>query len=389
MKNQLLFLAALALVLFSCQSKESEILTTPLAEQNLEFEIYDSLVVDYLGNLYLADISEDGKTFLLIDQKTDTLFVTDSAGAILHKYTKKGDGPGFYQQGRLGPPRFLNEEEIIIPAFRGFYLYSLSGEAARTLLPDFNPSSSLIIPYSNKLISYGEKIYYPWEGRIANEYGVEGREFQTQVRKVEVLDLANGQFIPEMPFPKASKFSSSEKSYLNIGYSTALSRLNDSLFIAFRNEPIIYGYHFSNLDSPASLQKIPFQEFIEKEPKDAEKFGIYESRDVYGGAINSFDRTEKNRFLINYSRGLTNEEYQDIFDLIKKDQEAGYQKMTDVNTNGLVLFDGKSVSPIIEKPEGLGFVYGFISEEEIWFSPDYQEVEKDYVVIYKTRLVQK
>jgi hypothetical protein len=63
--------------------------------------------------------------------------------------------------------------------------------------------------------------------------------------------------------------------------------------------------------------------------------------------------------------------------------------MTDVNTNGLVLFDGKSVSPIIQKPKGLGFVYEFISEEEIWFSPDYQEVEKDYVVIYKTRLVQK
>ena len=389
MKNQLLFLAALALVLFSCQSKESEILTTPLAEQNLEFEIYDSLVVDYLGNLYLADISEDGKTFLLIDQRTDTLFVTDSKGAINHKYTRKGDGPGFYQQGRLGPPKFLNNEEIIIPAFRGFYLYSISGEATRSFLPEFNPAISLINPYENKLISYGEKIYYPWEGRIADEYGVEGRGFQTQVRKVEVLDLKSGQFSPETPFPKASKFSSGEKSYLNISYSTALSRKDDSLFVAFRNEPVIYGYHFSDLDSPASIQKIPFQEFIEKEPKDSEKFGQYEMKDVYGGAVNSIHRTENNRFLVNYSRGLTEAEYQDIFDLIKKDDEAGYQKMTDVNANGLVLFDGKSVSPIIEKPEGLGFVYGFISEEEIWFSPDYQEVEKDYVVIYKTRLVQK
>ncbi|WP_075350575.1 hypothetical protein [Algoriphagus marinus] len=389
MKNQLLLLAALAATIFSCQSKESETPTTPLSEQNLEFEIYDSLVVDYLGNLYLADISEDGKTFLLIDQKTDTLFVTDSAGAILHKYTKKGDGPGFYQQGRSGLPRFLNSEEIIIPAFRGFYLYSLSGEATRTFLPDFNPSSSLIIPYSNKLISYGEKIYYPWEGRIADEFGVEGREFQTQVRKVEVLDLKSGQFSPEMPFPRESKFSSGEKSYLNISYSTALSRKDDSLFVAFRNEPVVYGYHFSNLDSPASIRKIPFQEFIEKEPKDLDKFGQYESKDIYGGTINSFHRTENDRFLVNYSRGLTEAEYQDIFDLIKKDQDAGYQKMTDVNTNGLVLFDGKSVSPIIQKPKGLGFVYEFISEEEIWFSPDYQEVEKDYVVIYKTRLVSK
>jgi hypothetical protein len=389
MRIQLIALASLASILFACQSNEPETLSTPLSKQNLEFEIYDSLVVDYLGNLYLADISEDGKTFMLIDQQTDTLFITDSQGDILHKYTKKGDGPGFYQQGRLGPPRFLNSEEIVIPSFQGFYLYSLSGEATRTFFPDYNPSVSLIVPYFSQLISYGDKIYYPWEGRLADEYGVEGREFQTQVRKVEVLDLKLGKFTAELPFPKASKFSTGEKSYLNVHYSTALSQKDDSLFVAFRNEPIIYGYHFSNLDSPASIQKIPFQEFIEKEPKDSDKFGQYEPKDIYGGAINSFHRTEKNRFLVNYSRGLTEEEYQDIFDLIQKDKEAGYKKMTAVNTNGLVLFDGKSVSPIIQKPKGLGFVYEFVSEEEIWFSPDYQEVEKDYVVIYKTRLVQK
>jgi hypothetical protein len=389
MKTRPLLFGFILLIGFACQTKESELPVSPLSEQNLEFETYDSLVVDYLGNLYLADISEDGKTFLLIDQQTDTLFITDSQGAILHKYTKKGDVPGFYQQGRLGPPRFLNSEEIVIPAFLGFYLYSLSGEATRKFLPDFNPSFSFINPYFNQLISYGDKIYYPWEGRLADEYGVEGREFQTQVRKVEVLDLKRGKFTPELPFPKASKFSTNEKSYLNVGYSTALSEKNDSLFAAFRNELIIYGYHFSNLDSPASIRKIPFQEFIEKEPKDSDKFGQYEPKDIYGGAINSFHRTEKNRFLVNYSRGLTEAEYQDIFDLIKKDKEAGYQKMTAVNTNGLVLFDGKSVTPIIQKPKGLGFVYEFVSEEETWFSLNFSKAENDYSVIYKTRLVQK
>lgn len=236
-------------------------------------------------------------------------------------------------------------------------------------------------------MSYQEKIYYPLEGRIANELGVEGREFQTKVRRVEVLDLSSGKFTPGIPFPKTSKFSTGEKSFLNVNYNTTLTSKDDSLYVAFRNEPVIYGYHFSQLDTPTTRYTIPFKEFIEKEPKDAEKFGPYEARDLYVGAINSFYRTEKKRFLIKYNRGLTDEEYQEIFALIEKDQEAGFEKMRQINTNGSILFDGKSLSSLIKKPKSLGFTYEFISEDEIWFSPDFENVENDYSVIYKTRII--
>lgn len=389
MRNNYSLLLFIILIAFACtKAKESEIQKS-LSEQNFEFEIYDSLVIDYLGNLYLADITEDGKTFLLIDQQTDTLFVTDSQGAIIHKFSKKGEGPGLYLQGRLGPPRFLNDEEIIIPTFKGFHLYSLTGDATRAFFPEFNPTTSLVNQYDNSLVSYQEKIYYPLEGRIANELGIDGREFQTKVKRVEVLDLRSGKFTPAIPFPKTSKFSTGEKSFLNVNYKTTLASKDDSLYVAFRNEPVINGYHFSKLDSPTTRYTIPFEEFIQKEPKDAEKFGPYEARDLYVGAINSFDRTEKNRFLIKYSRGLTDEEYQEIFALIEKDQKEGFAKMRQINTNGSILFDGKSLSPLIKKPISLGFTYEFISEDEIWFSANFEEIENDYSVIYKTRLVSK
>lgn len=387
MKNQLYFLFIPILLGFSCSQKEESLPEKPLSEQQFEFEISDSLVVDYLGNLYLADISEDGKTFLLIDQQTDTLFVTDSQGTIIHKFSKKGEGPGMYPQGRLGPPRFLNDEEIIIPSWKGFHLYFLPGDATRSFFPEFNPTTSLVNQYDNSLVTYQEKIYYPLEGRIANELGIDGREFQTKTKRVEVLDLSSGKFTPVIPFPKTSKFSTGEKSFLNVNYKTTLASKDDSLYVAFRNEPVIYGYHFSQLDSPTTRYTIPFEEFIQKEPKDAEKFGAYEARDLYVGAINSFDRTEKNRFLIKYSRGLTDEEYQEIFALIEKDQDAGFEKMRQINTNGSILFDGKSVSSLIKKPKSLGFTYEFISEDEIWFSANFEETENDYSVLYKTRIV--
>jgi hypothetical protein len=55
----------------------------------------------------------------------------------------------------------------------------------------------------------------------------------------------------------------------------------------------------------------------------------------------------------------------------------------------MVLFDGTTVSSFITQPEELGFSYSFVSEDEIWFSQDYEQVEKDYLVLYKTRLVSK
>jgi hypothetical protein len=50
---------------------------------------------------------------------------------------------------------------------------------------------------------------------------------------------------------------------------------------------------------------------------------------------------------------------------------------------------GNSLAHLSKKEEGLGFNFVFISEDEIWFTPDYEVQEKDYVVFYKTRLVSK
>lgn len=387
MKTKLILFSILLAVLASCGKTEKPL--APLSEQHFKFEIYDSLVVDYLGNLFLADISEDEKKFLLIDQQTDTIFVTNDEGKILHKYTRKGDGPGYYQQTRLGPPQFLTDSEIIFPAYDGFHVYSLSGEPVKTYSPDFDIRVSLINLFKNNLIIQEEQIIFPFEGRIADEYGVEGREFQQKVKKLEVANLISGDFTPALPFPKASKFSSAEKSHLNINYALALSKKDDSLYVAFRNEPVIYSYHLSDLDSPASIYKISFPEFIEKEPKDADKFGQYEMKDVYTGSLNQVFALDNKQFLANYARGLTDEEFEQISSEFSDDNSKLFEELRKKNTTGWVLYDGSSVSRIIEEHPNLGFMGKFISKDKIWFSLDFQEVEKDYSIFYKTKILSK
>ena len=389
MKNQLFTLWLSLLVAFACTSKEEEILQKPLSEQSFEFEIYDSLVVDYLGNLYLGDISKDGSAFLLVDHLTDSILVTSAAGEILHKFNKQGDGPGLYQQARLGPPTFLNENEIIVPAFRGFYLYSVSGEPTRTFLPEFQPRFSMITPYKTNMVIHEGKIIFPWEGRITDEFGYDGKKFQVETKRIEILDLETGKFSPALPFPKESKFNTNEKTYLNTNYSTGLASKGDTLFVTFRNEPVLYGYHISNLDNPVSIRTIPFSEFIEKEPKDAETFGSYEMSDIYTGSMNQVIPVDKNQFIVNYARGLTNEEYDLITSEANGDNSKFYEEMQKKNIFGWVVFDGKAISSLIKKHKNLGNIDKYISDAEIWFSPNSSVVEKDYVVIYKTRLISR
>lgn len=391
MKNlSYLYLLLFTISVLACAvEKEESKSSTPFSEQNFEFEIYDSLVVNYLGNLYLADLTEDGNTFLLIDQRSDTLFVTDQEGTILSKFKKLGDGPGFYKSSRLSLPSFLNAQEIIVPAQLGFYLYSLSGEPTRSFLPEYVPYISLITKFSNNMVIHEDNVFYPWQGRLSDEIGVDGKEFQLATHQVEVLDINSGEFSPAIPFPESSKFKTGEKTFLNVNYHTLIASSPDTLYVAFRNEPVIYGYSFSYLTTPSSVYPIPFEEFIQKDPKDEAHFGTYEMKDIYVGAIQNLHPTEKKRFLISYSRGLTDQEYEEIFALQPSDPEEFRRKLNKTNTNGQVLFDGKSISQIISKPESLGFTFKFISEDEIWFTPNFEYTEKDYSVIYKTRLVAK
>ncbi|MEB2778236.1 hypothetical protein SYJ56_23195 [Algoriphagus sp. D3-2-R+10] len=117
-----IYILPFAFILIACSAEKEETTnSTPLSEQALEFEIYDSLVVDYLGMLSMMDISPDGNSILMIDMNTDTIFVTAKSGKILHKFKKYGDAPGNYTRDRYGVAVFANNQEFLIPSTSGIY----------------------------------------------------------------------------------------------------------------------------------------------------------------------------------------------------------------------------------------------------------------------------
>jgi hypothetical protein len=386
MKNQLSLLLLLILLAISCTKKEEQRSEKPLSKQQFKFEIYDSLVVDYLGNLVLMDISPDGQNYLMIDQNTDTLSVTDPRGEIKYKYYRNGDDPEAIPGNRTGLGKFLDNQTILIPGSQGLATYEISGKLKKVFKPDFTGMSSLVIPFNQVHDASGQKIYIYLPGRYS-DLGQQGLDFQKNSKRLEVLDLNSGEFESVTPFPKESKYSSETQEFGSLDFYTTFKIEGDSLFLFFRNEPKLFSYHLSDLEKPASVKSIPYPEFIERKVDDKPVNGGFNMRDFFLGTNLSLFPTGDGDFLIQYLTGLTDEEANEVNSAAGTDFNKMFEEAEKYNGGGFALFDGSQLSSIIEKPEILGNLNKFISKNEIWFSLNFSEAENDYSVIYKTRLV--
>ena len=354
-----------------------------------EFEIYDSLVVDYLGNVSLMDISHDGKFLLLRDQTTDSILVSDIEGEILYQYKLSGEGPNQYQSNLYGKSKFLTSNEFLIPTTAGVYRYNIQGQLQKKYTPDFTPRAQIIIGGADNLFIKEDRLFLNLPGRGLDDFGSQGIDFQKKSTHIEVLDLQTETYAPAIPFPATSKFSSEEKAYKFFSFYPTFTLGKDSLYIAYRHEPKIFAYPLSDLSLLGSTKPIPFSSFFENEPKSDQVDDNINISELYVGTINKIIAIEDQQFLVDYLSGLTVDQYNEATSKAGEDMNKQWEELGKINVGGLVIFDGKEISPPISKNEILGTLDKYISKDEIWFSLNFSEAENDYSVIYKTRLVAK
>ncbi|MDR7132198.1 hypothetical protein J2X69_004565 [Algoriphagus sp. 4150] len=346
MKNlTYLYLFPFAFSLIACSGEKEETKTsTPLTEQSLGFEIYDSLVVDYLGNLSLMDISPDGKSFLLRDQTTDSILVSDIEGEILYQYKLSGEGPNQYQSNLYGKSKFLTSNEFLIPTTAGVYRYNIQGQLQKKYTPDFTPRAQIIIGGADNLFIKGDRLFLNLPGRGSDDFGSQGIDYQKKSTHIEVLDLQTETYAPAIPFPITSKFSSKEKAYKFFSSYPAISIDSDSLYIAYRHEPKIFAYPLADLSTLASTKVIPFESFFENEPKSAQVDDNINISELYAGTINSLIAMGNQQFLVDYLAGLTSEEYEETVGKAGEDMNKQWEELGKINKGGLVIFNGKEIS---------------------------------------------
>lgn len=379
--------ALIALALFSilaCSRKELES-SADTSPKSYGVEILDSLVVDYIGLLSWSHISPDGRKFLAMDlQKSDVLLI-DNEGQMLQTLNKSGDQPESIGPNLMGRPQFRNDTEIAFLGTKGLFLFDLRGNLKQQFGPDFNPIMNFIILNAD-VFQFRDPNFAL--GLMAGR-NTEGSGFyeSTEGTKFEAIDLSKGSYLGVIPFPENSRFKASE--IFPVTNTVPLLRTTkEGLYIAFKNEPKIFFYNWDDLNKPSKeiqLQVDNFQLIKGKDPKSVNQNMIsFDTREFAYGAINQLIWVD-GQLLINYSPGLSDEEYERITNGISDFQEI-FNLIGEKNqSQWAVVSEDGSLTPI-EIPGKLGRIEFVDQEGNFWISPNRTEMERDYEVLFKARL---
>ena len=370
----------------SCGEKKTEEASIQDAS-SFEFEIQDSVMVDYLGSMSWSDISKDGKHILAYDNQTSDILLLSSEGEVLGKFNKSGDQPDAIGSNPISRPQFVKADEWAILGKKGVYSFSFDGELTRTAKPDFTVSISLSISNAKTLQFLNEDkalIYYLGRDNNSSFY------VSPTSSQLEIADLKEGDFKAILPFPDGSKYKNPEKIHTVLTTMPAMTISKGKLYLAFKNEPKLWIYDIDNLSTPLEEININFSKFIEKEGMspsevDDKSFGINPKDFTYGTIDNVFVHDEL--IFINYTEGVSDAEYEKI-----KDENSDFNQMISgifkANKSAYAVLDKNGQLKPLEFPKRTRSIEFIDSEGNFWLSYNKEE-ELDYELIFKSKLRSK
>jgi len=383
--NRYISLFIAYLILVSCSSPNSQKKESESARESYGLEILDSLVVDYIGMMAWSHISPDGNNFLAIDQQKSDILLIGKNGEIKSNINKTGDQPDAIGPNLAARPQFRNNNEIALLGSKGMFIFGFDGHLKRSIKPDFDPISNLVIQNA-------DQFQFIDENHAVAAYGArnpEGAGFYTQASgtKLESIDVENEIFTGILPYPKSSRFNSTET--FPITNSIPVFRANEKgIYIAFKNEAKIFQYDWENPEHPKNeinLKIEPFHLMKGKDPKSVDKEVIrFDVRDFAFGSLNNIFLSE-DRILLSYSQGLSDEEYKQITEGISDFQES-FSVVGKKNKSALAVINSDGLPIPIVIPDFLGRLEFVDREGHLWFSPNKNEVERDYEVLYKSKI---
>lgn len=372
------------LMTMACSENGNKDLSGHLVE-SYQIELLDSLVVDYLGMLSWSHISPDGQKFLAMDlQKSDVILI-DKEGKILQTLNKSGDQPESIGPNLMGRPQFRNDSEIALMGTKGLFLFDFKGNLKQQFKPDFDPIMNFIILNAD-VFQFRDPNFAL---SLMAGRNTEGSGFYeaTEGTKFEAIDLSKGSYSGVIPFPENSRFKASEI-FPVTNTVPVLRTAKEGLYIAFKNEPKIFFYNWDDLNKPSKeiqLQINNFQLMKGKDPKSVNLEMIsFDTREFAYGAINQLFWVD-GQLLVSYSKGLSDEEYESAINGVNDFQEI-FSLINEKNPSQWALITENGNLIPIEMPKNLGRIEFVDQEGNIWISPNRNDMERDYEVLFKARL---
>lgn len=353
--------------------------------QEFTLEVIDSLVVDYIGVMSWSHISPNGQNFLAMDLQKSNIIVIDKEGQILQTLNKTGDQPESIGPNLMGRPQFRSNDEIALLGVKGLSVFDFQGNLKKQFKPDFNPITNFIILNADVLQFRDPNLAVA----LIGGRNAEGSGFyeSAEGNKLEAIDLTSGDYSGVIPYPENSRFNTSEL-FPVTNTIPVLRTTKDGLYFAIKNEPKIFFYSWEDLEEPTQeiqLQIDKFQLMKGKDSKSVDRDVIsFDAREFAYGAISHLFWVD-GQLLIGYNPGLSDEEYEQVTEGITEFQEI----FTAINEKNkmqwaLVSEDG-SLSPV-KIPSDMGRIEFVDQEGNLWLSPNRNERERDYEVLFKSKI---
>ncbi|PZX47088.1 hypothetical protein [Algoriphagus chordae] len=216
-----------AITLFSCSESDKEVTdTTTDPFQELEFEVVDSIMVDELENLAVLDYLPSKDQYLMKKLRKGEVFIVDSKGEILLKKDIAGEGPNQIQM--VGEGRFYGEDGYIFKEFSAtmdFNLFDLDFQKTRKFKGTMQEMMAIFISNNRQTFSVyehdGEKFLFGEEfnsfSKADIDYDEIGADFYNKANMGFIYDLGQDsvQFVNTYPNDWAAK---KNQSWVGVSY---------------------------------------------------------------------------------------------------------------------------------------------------------------------------
>ncbi|WP_296705750.1 hypothetical protein [Algoriphagus sp.] len=387
-------LSLLVISAFSCSEKSE----SSIVPNSYSLEILDSLDLAILGDPFIADVKSDGSRFLFYDFASSDLIITNAEGEIQSKFSKTEDTPDAYGF-MMEIPGFFGSNQIAIVGMKGIFLYDYQGNMIKRMdhPESLGGAGFMAFPgkHTESTVINGNNYLITKSVRSRDSFNGEMKFYET-FKALELVEPESAKFIEMVPFEEESMFLNGT-GYYESDYSPAFETKDGKLYVGLGAEQKLHVYNLSeegvSLDTTISFS-IPGFGILD--PKDLSEFS--EGTVTINGSTPSLRNIHiiEGKILLHYYPGIDPQKMKEAEMLWEqgKPEEAGelFEKLEAELDQGLLIFDQKTLEQEgnILLPSGLN-KDGFTSANGfLWIEKAAnEEVEEDFLRIYKVKLVKK
>lgn len=388
----LILISLFACLLFSCSEKEtSSTPTSPI--QELQFEAVDSIMVDLLEPVTILDYLPSKDLYLMKNTREGMVFLVSGKGEILEKHELGGEGPNQIPQFFEG--RFFGESGYVFKELSmemPFHIFDTEFNKINKTKGTVNEMMSLSINSNKQSFAvFEENGVYKIVGEEPNSWSVAdinletiGAEFYNQVNTGFILDVADDSVYFQNVYPDDWTFKKEQKwvgaSYPAFSFDpttkalASLPQMGSQLGLyKIEGDKAMYqtAVQLSHPDRDEYEAKLGIDQITYPGFNDIKAFGLYQiltfstpmPEDIFNGfrakSEEYFRDPEFREALIKYRKPR--------YIIVKGDQQIGI--LNELPVDGVINFGLPDGNLIVKAADG--------------------EVERDYNLFYKVRLVEE